>query len=180
MRESGPWNIYSVADSDLVVPLDVQPVVVDHRGGDPRERNLELGMSWFQHRDEWAAMPADDGPAEWQRIEVAVDPTRDDGLAPGEPGRKIDIVQPTEPIEVVDLPDVTVSEVDLGEQDLSFHVDKIGVPMLGEGQLLPQLEGRGRRWAVPHRAQPDGGGADRQRRAPHLRPVHARPRRVRR
>ena len=39
----GPWNIYQVADSDLVVPLTVQPVVVNHRSGDQRERNLELG-----------------------------------------------------------------------------------------------------------------------------------------
>ena len=30
----GPWNIYEVADSDLVVPLAVQPVVVGHRSGD--------------------------------------------------------------------------------------------------------------------------------------------------
>jgi hypothetical protein len=143
VRQSGPWNIYSVEDSDLVVPLDVRPVVVEERGGDPKERNLELGMSWFQHRDEWAAIPADDGPAEWQRIDVAVDPSRDDGLAPGEPGRKIDIVQPAEPIEVVDLPDVTVSQVDLGEQDLSFHVDRIGVPVLVRMSYFPNWDVEG-------------------------------------
>lgn len=137
VRESGPWNVYAVAGSDLVVPLTVQPVVVQPRGGDPRERNLELGMSWFQHRDEWAAMPADDGPADWQRIEVQVDPSRDDGLAPGEPGRKVDIVQPTEPIEVHDLPPVVVSDVDLGEQDLSFHVDQVGVPVLVKISYFP-------------------------------------------
>ncbi len=70
---SGPWNIYSVADSDIVVPLEVQPVVVNHRGGDQRERNLELGTSWFQNQDEWAALPAYDGPDDWQHIDVAVD-----------------------------------------------------------------------------------------------------------
>jgi hypothetical protein len=137
VRESGPWNIYSVAGSELVVPLTTQPVVVNARDGDPRERNLELGMSWFQHRDEWAAMPADDGPADWQRIDVAVDPTRDDGLEPGEPGRKVDIVQPTTPIDVVDLPAVTVSNIDLGEQDLRFTVDQIGVPVLVKVSYFP-------------------------------------------
>src|SRR5215510_16338294 len=95
---SYPWDIYEVEGSDLVVPLDTQPVVVNHRGGDQRERNLELGTSWFQNKDEWAAMPADDGPDEWQRIDVAVDPSRDDGLDPGESGRKVDIVQPVDPI----------------------------------------------------------------------------------
>jgi 6-pyruvoyl-tetrahydropterin synthase related domain len=140
LRQVGPWNVYSVADSDLVVPLDVQPVVVNSRSGDPRERNLELGMSWFQHRDEWAAMPATDGPPGWQRIDVAIDASRDDGLQPGEPYRKVDIVQPTEPIEVVDLPPVTVSDVRLGEQDLSFRVDQIGVPILVKVSYFPNWE----------------------------------------
>ncbi|HZX56772.1 MAG TPA: hypothetical protein VFE86_18945, partial [Ilumatobacteraceae bacterium] len=52
---SYPWDIYEVEGSDLVVPLDTQPVVVKHRGGDQRERNLELGTSWLQNKDEWAA-----------------------------------------------------------------------------------------------------------------------------
>lgn len=140
VRESGPWNVYRVADSDLVVPLAVQPVVVNERDGDPRERNLELGMSWFQHRDEWAAMPADDGPASWQRIDVEVDPTRDDGLDPGEPGRKVDIVQPSEAIDVVELPAVTVSDVELGDQDLRFTVDQVGVPVLVKISYFPNWE----------------------------------------
>jgi hypothetical protein len=129
-REVGPWNIYSVAGSDIVVPLAVQPVVVNTRPGDPRERNLELGMSWFQHRDEWAALPADDGPAEWQRIDVAADVSR-------RQEDRVDIVQPTEPIKVVDLPAVTVSDVVMGEEDLSFHVDQIGVPVLVKISYFP-------------------------------------------
>jgi hypothetical protein len=133
----GPWNIYQVADSDLVVPLTTQPVVVNPRGGDQRERKLELGMSWFQHQDEWAAMPADDGPADWQRIDVAVDASRSDGLAPGASGRKIDIVQPSEPIQAKALPPVKVSNVQLGDQDLRFTVDQIGVPVLVKISYFP-------------------------------------------
>ena len=71
LATSGPWEIFEVADSAIVEPLTVQPVVVERRDGDQRERNLELGTSWFQHRDEWAAMPADDGPDE-----LAADPRR--------------------------------------------------------------------------------------------------------
>jgi hypothetical protein len=149
----GPWNVYQVAGSDLVVPLTEQPVVVNPRGGDQRERNLELGMSWFQHRDEWAAIPADAGPPEWQRIDVAVDASRSDGLAPGASGRKIDIVQPVEPIEVKELPAVNVSNVQLGDQDLRFSVDKVGVPVLVKISYFPNWHVSGAKG--PYRIAPN-------------------------
>ena len=136
-KSSGPWDIYrvdySTKDEDLVQPLTVQPVVVNKRSGDPRERNLELGTSWFQHRDEWAAMPADDGPAAWQRIDVAVDPDR-------HVDNQVDIVVPQEPIQVTDLPAVQVTNVDLGEQDLSFDVDQVGVPVLVKMSYFPNWQ----------------------------------------
>ncbi|MGZ4771307.1 MAG: hypothetical protein ACXV3B_01370, partial [Ilumatobacteraceae bacterium] len=149
----GPWNIYQVADSDLVVPLTVQPVVANHRSGDQRERNLELGMSWFQHRDEWAAIPADNGPPEWQRIDVQVDKTRSDGLAPGASGRKVDIVQSVEPIVAKPEPAVSVSNVKLGDQDLSFTVDKIGVPILVKISYFPNWHVSGAKG--PYRIAPN-------------------------
>jgi hypothetical protein len=142
IAESGPWEIYRVADSDIVVPLDVQPVVVNGRSGDQRERNLELGTSWFQHPDEWAAIPADDGPDEWQRIDVEVDLDRREGL-PGESGRKVDIVTPVQQINPVALPPVQVSNVDIDEQSLSFHVDRVGVPVLVKVSYFPNWEASG-------------------------------------
>ena len=65
LRQVGPWTIYEVADSDLVVPLTTNPVVV--KGGqlgaaDPlgreREAGSSSGTSWFQHPEDWAALPA--------------------------------------------------------------------------------------------------------------------------
>jgi hypothetical protein len=111
---SGPWKIYLVADSNVVEPLTVQPVVVRGRGGDQRERHLELGTSWFQHTTEWAAMPADDGPPEWQRIDVQVDLTRRVGTKPLSPGRKVDIVVPKDTIVPKQLPAITVSNYHMG------------------------------------------------------------------
>jgi hypothetical protein len=111
----------------------VQPVVVADRPGDQRERHLELGTSWFQHTDEWAAIPADDGPDGWQRITVSPDPARLED-------RRVDIVLPDQPIEVVDLPAVTVSDVRLGDQDLRFRVDQIGVPVLVRMSYFPNWE----------------------------------------
>ena len=173
LAEVGPWEIYEVADSEVVVPLDVQPVVVAGRSGDQRERNLELGTSWFQQPDEWAAMPDDDGPDEWQRIEVEVDeermvpdlgkcereaaqaaaeaadeaagadPSSGEACEPDTRGRQVDIVVPTSAIEAVDLPSVTVSDVEIGQQDLSFTVDQVGVPVLVKVSYFPNWEVEG-------------------------------------
>ncbi len=130
ITESGPWKIYQVADSDLVVPLAVQPVVVNHRGGDQRERWLEVGTSWFQNQDDWAAMPAADGPSDWQRVDVAVD---EETAAP----RRVNVVAPVQPIDVHELDPVTVSNVDIEDQSVQFDVDQVGVPVLVKVSYFP-------------------------------------------
>jgi hypothetical protein len=133
---AAPWEIYEVANADIVVPLATQPVVVNERPGDQRERHLELGTSWFQQPDEWAALPADDGPAEWQRIDVQVDRIREQG-EPGGAGRRVDIVVPSTPIEAVALPEVTVSNVVVEQNSVSFSVDQVGVPVLVRVSYFP-------------------------------------------
>ena len=135
---SGPWEVYEVVDTAIVVPLSVQPVVVADRSGDQRERHLELGTSWFQNPQDWAALPADDGPAEWQRIEAAIDTTRRIGT-PDEPGRRVDIVVPAAntPIAPVALDLVTVSNVVIDQDAVSFSVDRTGVPVLVRVSYFP-------------------------------------------
>lgn len=136
VAQSGPWVIFRVTESDVVVPIAVQPVVVSMASGDPRERWLEIGTSWFQHPDEWAALPADAGPQEWQHIDAKIDLTRREG-EPGASGRRVDIVTPAQAIEPVALPPVVVSNVEMGQSDVSFSVDKIGVPVLVRVSYFP-------------------------------------------
>jgi 6-pyruvoyl-tetrahydropterin synthase related domain len=140
VASSGPWNIYEVTESPLVEALDVQPVVVNERPGDQRERHLEVGTSWFQNPDDWAALPVDSGPDDWQRVDVIADPARDDGLEPGDPGRKVDVVVPVQPVEVVPEPAVQVSDVRLENQRLTFTVDQVGVPVLVKVSYFPNWQ----------------------------------------
>ncbi|MBA3289685.1 MAG: hypothetical protein H0U21_17020 [Acidimicrobiia bacterium] len=157
LAKSGPWEIYRVVGSTIVEPLAVQPVVVNHRGGDQRERNLELGTSWFQHQDEWVAMPADDGPDSWPRIDVRPDESRlipDPNAAdPDTRGKQVDIVVPEQTIQPVALAEITVSDVQMGDQSLSFRVDQVGVPVLVRVSYFPN-------WSVegaegPYRIAPN-------------------------
>ena len=149
---SGPWDIYELVGSTVVEPLAVQPVVVNEREGDQRERNLELGTSWFQRQDDWAAIPADDGPDDWQRIDVEVDLDLRVG-GPGDPRRAVDYVVPVQDIEPVVLPSVVVSDVQIGQQSVEFNVDQVGVPVLVRVSYFPN-------WVVsgadgPYRVSPN-------------------------
>ena len=145
ITRSGPWVIYEVAASDLVVPLTVQPVVVGGRTdsqadmghpGDAKERWLEIGTSWLQNPNDWPAVPAASGPSEWQRVDVAIDMNRRIG-EPDESSRRVDVVLPTEPIDVVNIEPIVVSDVEQGRSSVSFSVDKIGTPVLVRTSYFP-------------------------------------------
>lgn len=145
ITRSGPWVIYEVAASDLVVPLTVQPVVVGGRTdgqadmghpGDAKERWLEIGTSWLQNPNDWPAVPAASGPSEWQRIDVAVDMNRRIG-EPDESSRRVDVVLPTQSIDVVNVEPIVVSDVEQGRSSVSFSVDKIGTPVLVRTSYFP-------------------------------------------
>ena len=149
---SGPWHVYEITDTVLVEPLKVQPVVVNPRKGDKRERWLEVGMSWFQHQSEWAALPVADGPADWQRIDAKVDLSRRVGQ-PGDSSRNVDIVTPAQPIKTVELPAVSVSNISVKEESVSFDVDRTGVPVVVKVSYFPNWSVRGAR--AVYRAAPN-------------------------
>jgi hypothetical protein len=136
---SGPWEIYELRGASIVEALAVQPVVVEERGGDQRERNLEVGTSWFQRQEDWAAMPADDGPPEWQRIPVEIDLDARVG-EPGDRSRNVDYVVPAASIDPVPLDPVDVSNVVVDQQKISFEVDQVGVPVLVRVSYFPTWE----------------------------------------
>ena len=161
IARTGPWVIYEVAGSDLVVPLSIQPVVVDGRSddetmlahrGDAKERWLEIGTSWFQNPNDWVAIPAADGPDEWQRITVGVDMNRRVG-EPEDSSRRVDIVVPTRNITVVNTESVKVTDVVQGRSSVSFTVDKIGTPILVRTSYFPNWKASGAKG--PYRVAPN-------------------------
>lgn len=121
---SGPWVVFQVADSDLVVPLDNQPAVLDGvhdaqhdwicRSKDAAGRCAGPAVSWFKDPSRWDVLLASSGPRSWQRVE-ADDPRPD--------------VEPTEPVEV--------SDVEAGVDRISFTVDRPGTPVLVKASYFP-------------------------------------------
>jgi hypothetical protein len=152
LETSGPWHIYSVDNAEIVIPLDTLPVVVNERSGDLRERWLELGSSWLQNRTEWDALPAADGPDSWQRVDVAVDMTVREG-EPGSDSRKVDVVKPVQQIVPSKVDPAVVSNVEIGEDTVSFSVDKVGVPVLIRVSYFPNWQATGAEG--PYRVAPN-------------------------
>ena len=136
IARSGPWKVYEVLNSEIVVPLETRPVVVEGRSGDQRERWLELGTSWLQNPDEWNALPAADGPDSWQRVAVEIDLGRRVG-EPGADSRQVDVVVPVESIERVAVEPVMISDVAVGDDSVSFSVDRVGEPVLVRVSYFP-------------------------------------------
>ncbi len=152
VARSGPWVVYRVANSDVVTPLAMQPVVANISSNNPRERWLEVGTSWFQQPEVWTTAIADNGPSEWQRVDVAVD----ESLREGEPNsnnRRVDVVKPATALTPVPLDPVVVSNVDIGEESVKFSVDKIGVPVLVRVSYFPNWKVDGAKG--PYRVAPN-------------------------
>ena len=132
---SGPWHVYEVVGSDLVVPLTTEPVVVDERSGDQRERWLEVGASWFQRPELWTTLPASDGPDSWQRVAVTTDEAK--------PHPAVDLVQPVQTVTPVEASPAVVTNVKQSDESISFDVDQVGVPVLVRISYYPNWKAEG-------------------------------------
>ncbi len=162
---SGPWHVYEVKGTELVTPLAMQPVVVEGVNGSDRDSWLEVGTSWFQDQEAWTARARGRRSrqlAAHHRRACRRPPER--RPVPG-PGRPVDAHRARPPARG--------HGHRRGDRRRQHLVP--GRPRRradpGAHELLPELEGRGCRGALPVRSQPHGGGADLERGDAHLR-VH--------
>ncbi len=120
----GQWTIFAIEQMVLVEPLGSVPHVASG-AGDDRERWSELAIQWFVQADLDAVRVAADGPSSWPRSE---------GVPP----------------ESAPPPDVTVGDLVEGDGEISFSVDRLGVPMLVRVSYFPtwRVEGADGPWRV--------------------------------
>jgi hypothetical protein len=118
IASSGPWQVYEVADSELVVPLENQPAVLD---GIEHDNHAWLGpaQDWYLDPEQWDTFLAADGPEEWQHIEVGEQP------------------------DVVPEDAVEVSDVTSGTDEISFTVSEPGTPVLVRTSYFPNWHASG-------------------------------------
>jgi hypothetical protein len=146
---SGPWHVYELdpVESQMVVGLDHLPVVL--QGVEPTQDSwLDPAISWFNDPERWDVPFAIDGPDDWTRVEL---PELSDTNADGTDRRVGDRTLPDFPEEAVRPAEVT--EIEMGDESLSFHVDEPGTPVLVKVSYFPNWEVEGAEG--PYRVAPN-------------------------
>jgi hypothetical protein len=126
---SGPWEIYEVADTEVVSPVPNEPAVLEGVGHSQREwleepRNQAghyygPSVEWFLEPDRWDVPLAVDGPDAWQRIDAGDTP------------------------EQRPVPAVEVAGAQIGRDRISFEVDEVGSPVLVRASYFPNWQAHG-------------------------------------
>lgn len=122
------WYFYLVKDSPIVQPLAHTPNVVANVAS--QSQWLAANQIWWLDPDMQKVFLAESGPASWPRSTSVYAMT----------------TLPT-------LPAVTVTKVKVGLQSLSFHVSRVGVPMLVKISYYPRWHASGA--TGPYRVSPN-------------------------
>jgi hypothetical protein len=125
------WDIYLVRNSQLVTALTKQPVVL--KGvGNSQSQWLPVSTKWYATPSTWSTEMTQGGPTNWKRVPGSVSDPSTKALPP------------------VQVSDVTQSA---GGDQISFHVNKIGVPVLVKISYFPDWHASGAEG--PWRAEPN-------------------------
>jgi hypothetical protein len=147
------WHAYLVADSELVAPLENEPVVLT--GVEPGMSWVGPNSRWFEDPSRWDVFLAEDGPSSWQRIEVAVPDEGDKPIeaAPPSDDPEWSRLELVEQPEARPVPAIEVSAVEVGRDGVSFDVSEVGVPVLVRMSYFPNWQASGA--DGPYRVSPN-------------------------
>ncbi len=113
------WNIYLVKDSALVTPLRNDPVVLS--GVNPAASSwLAPSLAWYDHPARWDVELAQNGPASWPRT-------------------KVSDIRPA----VRHVASTRVSAISQTDSSISFHVSRVGTPVLVKASYFPNWHASG-------------------------------------
>jgi hypothetical protein len=124
------WDIYLIANSTTVTPLDTQPVVLTGVNKRSSQSWLNASLTWYDDPSIWNVMEAESGPASWTRVPAAA------------PTLPVTPVTPT-----------TVSHIANTNTTISFDVSRVGSPVLVKTSYYPNWHATGA--SGPYRVAPN-------------------------
>ena len=122
------WRIYLIKNSPMVTSLAHTPNVVSSSKG--MANWLNANQTWWLTPSLWPVYLAESGPSSWPRATSVTTMTSS-----------------------ATLPSVKVTHVKVGLQSLTFHVNRIGVPMLVKISYYPRWQAAGA--TGPYRVSPN-------------------------
>ncbi len=151
---SGPWHVFQVADAPVVEGLRYEPVVWSNVH-DSQTEWLSPSVAWFLDPARWTVPFASSGPKSWARAEFHGVPN-DLRRVVTQVHTQLVGSDPIDPLPKVGkkaLPRVHVSNLHMSDDDLSFDVDRTGVPVLVKVSYFPNWEASGA--DGPYRVSPN-------------------------
>jgi hypothetical protein len=121
------WRIYLIRNSPVVQALDHLPNVIEKSA--TRVQWLNANVTWWMNQDLWPVLAAASGPASWPRASGVTHMT------------------------VTAAKSTTVSHVVVGTQSVSFHVTRLGTPVLVKVSYYPRWHASGA--SGPYRVSPN-------------------------
>ncbi len=161
--ESGSFTFYQIANSDLVSPLTEEPVLIKGVDQDQYGGWLDVEMEQYKNPDAYPQTIAWSGPsnANWNSITANV--VKPKGVRTFGAGVKFEnpttassqqpILGETPVFNRKPLDPVVVSNITKNNIDITFTVDKIGVPVLVKSSYFPNWEAKGAKG--PYRVMPN-------------------------
>lgn len=134
VAQTGKWQVYEVAGSELVVPLAFEPAVV--KGAQTRGERpwLDVAVNWYMDPAAHDVYLAADGPSQWPRIEMhevsGGTTIIGSGVAVDNPPRK-------------PVPGTGVRNITTTDNSISFEVDRPGSPVLVKASYFPNWKASG-------------------------------------
>jgi hypothetical protein len=123
IAQSGPWTVFLVQDSSIVQALTYEPLVSEGSFSGKRSW-IDPAVNWFNDESRWLIPIADDGPEHWSRVSVE----EIDGLSSplrfgNQSSRKLESLK--------------ITEVSVSNEEISFEVDEVGIPVIVKTSYFP-------------------------------------------
>jgi hypothetical protein len=113
------WEIYLIKNSSLVTPLSADPAVLS--GVNPAPKGwLSQSLAWYDNPSRWKVELAQGGPSSWPRTTVG------------------DTRPPDRPVATTKVTDISQTDT-----SISFHVSKVGSPVLVKISYFPNWHASG-------------------------------------
>ena len=127
-------EIYEVANSALVAGLSLQPAVLTNVGRTQRGGWLDVAMAQYTRPDQFPVPLVSDGPPSWPRVAARVDRVFASNFGDG---------TSVAPTLVKTYPTVKVTDIHEGDGVVTFHVDRVGVPVVVRESYFPTWRAHG-------------------------------------